>query len=370
MIPEIYLKVDDTIYYNELLARYISFKNNKPIEFVCYDKENALLDWTAEPIETFEELMKEHALNLQNRYDKIILLWSGGTDSQTIYEVMVQNNIHIDEIIVFHDDVFEPLSYPENAANWIINNHKDPLTKITPKERLDPISKSRIISDENWIFENSVMIPRFALGSHDRVMLDYCRDNYGGFNWCLVNGLEQPDVVSTPTGFYARHNALSYKCMLGFENSECFFTAPKLALKQAHMIKNFLKQQSIQTQGKPYRFLSSQNYTRWAKCIGRHREIHPGASFMQKEYESTFDKHRMTHEHIDSDLTARVDAHFRILNDKDSNLIKNFKRGIQTVLAEKDFCEHLIKGSPVRDNSVIGKWAGERIYSRSFFIGN
>jgi hypothetical protein len=328
------------------------------------------LDWTKDPEESFEQLMDEEIRNIQNKYDTIILMWSGGTDSQTIYNVLKRNNVRIDEIIVFHDDKFEPLSYPKFAAKWLEENHTDTNTKITYKDRFDPVAKSRVITDENWIFENRVMIPRFALGLYDNVMLDYIKDNYANKKYCIINGHEQPDVIRTNTGFYSRHNSISYKSLMGFENVECFFTLPKLALKQSHMIKKFLIENKLETEGKPFRFQSSENYTRWAKSIGRHDEVRPGASFTQKDYEITFDKYILTPDNIDGALTAGVDAHYRILHEKDSELMRNFKKGIQNVLAQKDFCEHLMNGSPVKTNSVIGKLAGERIYSRNFFLGN
>ena len=87
----IHYLVNNKQFFNPYLARYESFKSGSPISFYCNDAENDLLDWTQEPPETFEKLMDQHAHNLRNKYERLVLAWSGGTDSHTIIYTLTKS---------------------------------------------------------------------------------------------------------------------------------------------------------------------------------------------------------------------------------------------------------------------------------------
>src|ERR1035437_1260718 len=61
-----------------------------------YDKFN----WTIEPIESLEQLYAKRAWELRNKYDYIILQYSGGWDSHNILETFIRNKIPIDELYI------------------------------------------------------------------------------------------------------------------------------------------------------------------------------------------------------------------------------------------------------------------------------
>lgn len=55
-------------------------------------------NWEQEPTESIEELYAQRARELRDRYDRVILWYSGGSDSHTIARTFIDNHIHIDEI--------------------------------------------------------------------------------------------------------------------------------------------------------------------------------------------------------------------------------------------------------------------------------
>ena len=193
MIAPIYYQVNGEIIFNEMLARYREFTTGKPIEFICHDQENDLLDWRQEPPETLDQLMIQHAYNLRNKYERIVMSWSGGTDSHTVYNIFVQNNIHIDEIIVMHDDQFETFHDKSNVT-WLINNHPDPLTKITPLNRFDLDSKSLTVDSEDWIMQNRSTMFKIGLGYPDLSIERYLQKQYPDQRYGLVFGMD-PDLL-------------------------------------------------------------------------------------------------------------------------------------------------------------------------------
>ena len=373
MIQPIYLAVDGKHYYNELLARFESFQSRKPIEFVCYDQENALLDWTQEPAKSMDDLMLEVALELRNRVDYLILSWSGGTDSQTIYNIFVHNNIHIDEIVIWHDDDHEGAVFPKKYADWMIKNHPDPTTVISPRYRFDPAAKRKLVNGEDWLFQNTATIARVALGMGDVVMQEYCQKQANGRSWCLINGHEQPEVFCENGSWYARHNSRNYRSVMGFDNSISFFTQPKLALKQAHLAKKTLKKLGLNKLfdgGWSFGFGNAWSYQAWSRGVGRHPELFAGHSWQQKKAEIGIDYLPITPGTVDGPLTAPEDRHLSHLIQQDHQFATVFQNGIRNVLLEKDFCQHLIDTSLKPDVSIIGKNVGKKITSKHWCLGN
>jgi hypothetical protein len=172
-------------------------------------------------------------------------------------------------------------------VDWLKNNHHDPLTKITVKERFNPTAKQQIIPNENWIFQNISMIPKFAMGTTDSVMWDYCAQQYGGSTWCLITGHEQPKVFKKDNKYYSCHDSITLLSTMNFKNIECFFTDPMLTLKQSHIIKKMLKLRmsanaynaSWDPYGTKFKHSSNAAYVSWAKNLCRQSEVLFGASF-------------------------------------------------------------------------------------------
>jgi hypothetical protein len=375
-MTSIYLRVNNKIIFNHILAKYEAFVSKKPIEFVCHDDLYDQLNWLQEPAESFDQLMDQHAFNLRNKYEKLVLLWSGGTDSQTMYNVFKRNNIHIDEIVFFVGDQFEPW-LTDRYVDWLRDNHNDPLTKITVKHRFDPAAKQQIVTDEDWIFQNITMIPKIVSGICDPVMWNYCAEQYNESTWCLIIGYEQPRVFYKNKKYYTCQNSRTFIPCMGFQNIECFYTEPQLALKQSHMIKRMLKLRmnanaanaSIDPDGAKFRNSSNATYVAWQKALGRHNEVFAGMSWLHKDIEEKFESLPVNPSNIDGELSRGYDVALDLLLKKDDDMAKTFVRGIKNLLLEKDFYNHLVETSANSVNNIIGKGAGAPIYSKPFCIG-
>jgi len=375
-MPSIYFRVNGKIIFNHILAKYEAFISKTPIEFVCHDQQNDQLNWLQDPAESLDQLMDQHACNLRNKYEHVMLSWSGGTDSNTIYNVFKRNNLHIDEIVIWVNDKYEPWNNSQ-YVDWLKNNHHDPLTKITVKERFNPAAKQQIVTGEDWIFQNISMIPKFAMGTTDSVMWDYCADQFGGSTWCLITGHEQPRVFQKDNKYYSCHDARTLLSTMNFENIECFFTDPMLALKQSHMIKKILKlrmsantgKARLDPDGSKFKNIASATYSIWQKNLSRQNEVFAGASFAQKGAESKFELAPVNVDGIDGELSCGFDLGLDVLLKKHNDVANLYVKGIKNLLLEKDFCNHLVETSINPINSMIGKDTGAPIYSKPFCIG-
>jgi hypothetical protein len=85
---------------NKTLALIESNKSGYEIEWLFNNNVYDSIDWTV-PIETpLFEIYRQRAQQLRDKYDYLMLYYSGGADSSTILRTFVENNIFLDEIVM------------------------------------------------------------------------------------------------------------------------------------------------------------------------------------------------------------------------------------------------------------------------------
>jgi len=363
----VYYQVNNKTLYNPYLAYYESYRSGQHIKFNCFDAEYSKLDWTQEPAETMDELMTQHAIYLRNRYQRIVLPWSGGTDCHTIYEIFVQNNLHIDEILIFTDGI----STVDEHAKWMTDNHPDPTTKIsvfkTPdvnfvKTIAEEVSHGDTAYDEDWIFDNKGAIVKLSQVGSIPFWNIHCRRTYGDESYALVVGWEKPFLYYQYPYWYSKQSDILLAPTLGHENLECFYLAPMINLKQSHVAKNFLKklkkkslteidrlQAHTPLGARPYRH--DTDYQINARMTGRHSELIPGMSYRQKVnnvngYRSLIVDPR-SHEFKNGEkfLLDAVDA-----QDKTAEMFLN---GIRNIVSDRGFFEFLNENFLVEPGKIL-----------------
>ena len=372
---QIYYQVNNQIFYNHLLAHHESYKSGQPVEFYCFDNEYDRLDWTKEPEQSFDELMTAHAYYLRNKYDILVLQWSGGTDSHTIYNIFKRNGIHIDEIRIQYDDRgYEP-HFPESHVHWMIKNHPDPTTCISTYKRIDNMEKKTLVNNEDWIFQNKGFCFKFALEQFGDENELYLADKYSGKNYAVVAGFEKPFVHFKDGRWYTRQTSKILGMVAGHNHVECFFLNPLIHLKQSHMAKNALKKfkesgitnsQFIDPRRNNFHNTSIE-YRAWSKIVGRHSEINDGISFMQKKYNSScyatqinFDQH---------DLVSESDVIEKSIKDfvsADNEIAKKYVKGLYNVHAETGFVDYMNQNCWERKDEVFST---RETWSKDYDLG-
>lgn len=387
MITPVYYQVGNEVYYNSILAKFTSYSSKQQLSFYCNDAEYDKLDWNQDLPESIDQLMDSYARKIRQTYNYVVLLYSGGTDSRTIYDVFVRNNLHIDEIVVWADDQFEPY-FSSLAYTDLLAKHQDPTTLIRCKNRFDIDEFKSNIKNENWILENKSMIVKSGANMYDSIVRD-CKDKCKG-TWCVLNGHEQPNVYIKDNYFYSCFPAIRFHSTMGFENVIPFFIEPTLAHKQAHLIKNiYTKLMSVNKystadseryyqyygvgvlDGRPihFRYAGPMAYTAWQRAIGRTGDLYYGYSSSQKKEESKFDSYQNINlQTVDSkSLAADVDLGLAALLSKNDDTAQLFQRGIRNILLEQDFCNEVLENSLTPN--ILGKRGGKPVYSKSYCLG-
>jgi hypothetical protein len=381
MMHDIFYSVDNKKFYNTYIAHYESFKTGAKVFFNVETQAYDALNWPVEPTQTMDELMDQHAIRLRDNYDVLVFHWSGGTDSHTVYNVFKRNNIHIDEIRIITGNEHTP-KFPQFFYNWIKQNHYDPTTEITTIDVLDTESKKSIIDRPDWIFDNIPFMPVFAYSSFEPSDLQRNNEKYSGRRWCMISGHEKPDLVYLKNSWYTRLEDRAMRQAMS-PNLENFFLDPMIHLKQSHLLKNAVKKlwpgqfnnfdRAIHYFGpKTSRHtvdLSNTNYELFSMACGRHPELVPGHSNLQKR----ITRNQLSDLFFDENKKINFGGKFQdlVLREKmydHDQMANKYVQGIQSFLSEKKFIDYLTQNHILgQSNNPLGIIP---VFSKPYNIGN
>lgn len=97
-----YIQVGENRYYNDVAAFMAWCRDRKQkLEFVLDFPKLYASNWNVEPTEDIIQLEDRMVKYLANRYDKIYVLYSGGSDSHSIMTALMRNNVH-NVTLVYH----------------------------------------------------------------------------------------------------------------------------------------------------------------------------------------------------------------------------------------------------------------------------
>lgn len=369
----IHYLVNDKIIYNRYLAEYESYQSKKPITLHFNDELYDQYDWSQEPKQSLEELMDQHAHALRAKYDKLILSWSGGTDSHTIYNVFARNRIHIDEIFTRY--------YPDrwyitgSHVDWLYKNHWDPTTKIRALDLSKDTTQNDVYLDEDWIFKNFSNNMRFTWTSNSPIWFKWWDEEYGNTNWVNVQGFERPFVIKIDSRwyYYMPDNIASY--IGSSPNHENFFLEPLLNIKQAHILKRV--HQRLE-QANPTRHWNSSArinlgptaYRALSKAYGRHDELIFGSSHGQKSiindtFNVEIDPSKKTKEIFVPNGHGEIRL-FDGIKRSDAHAL-GFARGFANLSSDSDFYQHFNKTALNGTNQVFSL---KSIHSKYRYLGD
>jgi hypothetical protein len=333
MLNDIYYSVNGEKIYNPYLAfvrgATTSYHHFPEFKFMpgVFDLANI------EPEESFEQLCNQRAAQLRAKYDYLVLAFSGGTDSFTVYDSFVRNNIHIDHIICNYMET--DCGHDKGAADWLVANHQDPRTKIVIQDpnKVPPVT----FCSEDWVYENRAINNRYRHYTPNFELVESCRLAANGKSFAVITGLEKPHLMLDRKQWYMTFLDDPFRIVMGIDNQESFFITdelPKLHIKQCHMLARFLTTYAKSKTTKTF-FTSPLehkiNYMQWARATGRIGEAVANNSLTQK----------LTHKiktfqisTASTDLVPGYNPSIALLNEHalDNNTnVKNFLAGINNL---------------------------------------
>jgi len=209
--------------------------------FSCYD-------WKIPVTESVTDFYRERALQLRQKYKKVILMYSGGIDSHNILLTFLKNNIPIDGVGSFY---YRHSTEPDDYINYEWEHQTLPrLQKL--KEEYPSLDFFRFDNTENCLD----MITRHAddwkyLGrghlNPSTLSMSYLHrflpQRMQHENSCLIFGMDKPRLRYKDGIFYFNFYDSVFRSTFSHDSKVEFFywspDCPKLLIKQAQLVRDY-----------------------------------------------------------------------------------------------------------------------------------
>jgi len=265
-----YYQVDNIKTFSKFEAYQFAKGDMSKIQFIFNDDIMSQYDWTIEPEKDIYELYAERARQIRNKYDYLVLLYSGGIDSHTVLKSFLDNNIHLDEIFTFTNAKVESTTGKFNqevfnAAIPFVSSLN--LVKLGTKFRLFDISDLIInMYQDDFVVENYHLYNQgpannwtSAIRSHvlKSKVEDHLKLTEQGKTVCYIWGFDKPflrfDNNKYSISFIDACIDLNMRQFINkktfiskFANffDEAFYTCrefPEISIKQGHLLLKLIK---------------------------------------------------------------------------------------------------------------------------------
>lgn len=259
-----YYRVGPYKFYSKFDASVLCKQSGNKLEWNFNDDIYSAYDWTVEPSESLDELYRARAQQLRDQYDYLVLWFSGGADSTNVLNSFINNDIKLDEVASYVN--YSATSDKFNFLNGEIYNVAIP--KIQEIKNKQPDIEHTIIdlakltidffsnndAKFDWIYQINFHVNPNASARHDiKLSVAKWRNLINsGKRVGFIHGIDKPSVTGINNRFFYRFvdrvdNAVSPLMQMQnrpWEFDEFFYwspAAPKIPIKQSHVIKKFLK---------------------------------------------------------------------------------------------------------------------------------
>lgn len=247
-----FYQAGDLTTYSKIEAIEYSLRTNRPVHWRFNEETFQQVDWTQEPPGTLWDLYKKRCEQIRNAYDYVILMFSGGSDSQNILDAWQDSGLHLDEVA--------SLWSLQGSGDRQAFSEAEVANVVLPKMSSLPV-RFRLIDQTTLIFDylnhmrsdwqysiNRHLSPnngaRALLRTHIPEWADIIAS---GRRLCLIWGSEKPRIDDGALTFMdIVDNCISPHVQRKYQDGwydELFYWTPdmpELLVKQAHTIKRFL----------------------------------------------------------------------------------------------------------------------------------
>jgi hypothetical protein len=213
------------------------------------------LNWATEPNESLEDLYLRRAKQLRDKYETLVLRFSGGADSTNVLRTFVENGIKLDVVSInmWYQDGVDPWIQPSNIEK------RDIAIPFATKLKEQGADFELVISNFSSTFESighspewilNIDAPRFTsidISAHRSISTpEYAKWNKP--TTAVIMGVDKPQVwckaekiwyFSIPDYLHTMHHKSTEMIPEPFYwNAD----VPQLVVKQAHCVKKYYQQ--------------------------------------------------------------------------------------------------------------------------------
>jgi hypothetical protein len=266
-----YYVCNNVLYSSKINALIASKATQKPVQWIFHNDVYDNYPWHIEPYETLDELYDRRSREIREKYDYVILSYSGGSDTTNILESFIRQNLHIDEIVTNHiTSIAKPNTILDhkytNSSNFAAEHDLQTVPRLKEISTRIPKTKITVLDVSDLILGglNSFNDVDWVLGRNDHLSVGQLfRYNYFHFGnlkknfdknlkVAIIIGLDKPKTFIKDDKFilFFLDNTVNITTINDFNKdytnvkTELFYwsktTAP-LVCKQAHVIKRWLE---------------------------------------------------------------------------------------------------------------------------------
>ena len=242
---------------------------HSPISFWFHDELFSKQHWEVEPLQPITDLYKERAQQIRDKYDYLIIMFSGGSDSTNVLDTFINNGIHVDEVRTYYpikrisNEVITPdPKHPLGLAFEYIYaalprlkllEKQSPKTKLSIVDISDILRTSIVSENEmNRSLEANLTVPNY----HSIKMVFQTDDTEKHVEsikqqrTAVIYGADRPslDLIDGQLVFFFTDVGCSCSCtdfrtQSNLSRINFYWTpdAPLIPIKQSHMIKRLLQ---------------------------------------------------------------------------------------------------------------------------------
>ena len=243
------------------------------MSWVFNQTEFGQYSWTVDPVGSLNDYYDRRAKELREKYDYLVLNYSGGSDSHNILMAFYRNNLHLDEVVTnwifdaskkftiednrITDAWNQNAEYELNTRDklkWIANHM--PNTKVSlydcGKQIFDYFAKAK---DESWVFDAIEATNPGAMQRYNVLGIKEIRERFDHFTSIgVIVGVDKPRCILDDDDnlflifFDKIANVVPVsKHLVDYTNTttEYFYWSPEscdMLAKQSHSILTFLRQ--------------------------------------------------------------------------------------------------------------------------------
>jgi hypothetical protein len=252
-----YYTVGNEKTYSKPEAIQLMEKTGIHLEWHFNDEAFSSYDWTIEPTETLEELYRQRAENLRNKYDYIVLSFSGGADSTTVLDTFINNNIHLDEIFsfVWYEGNKSQTHRLDSEITLVAKPYAEKIVEAHPTMKYRTLDFSRYTYDffsdqknaDHYMYQNTSVVVATGLRTMSYETVPFYLDLVNsGKKICFLNASDKPRVFEENGKYFFQFIDMLTVYPAGSNAPvELFYWSPdgvKILIKQSHIIKRYLEQ--------------------------------------------------------------------------------------------------------------------------------
>lgn len=227
-------QVGDRRFLNSVSAWQEILRSGLAFHYNFFDQEFGRHDWSQEPIDTWNDLCKQRALQLRHRYQWLRLWYSGGRDSHHVLRVFIDNNIFLDEVVIFHnkfdpvrDQEMREIVYPLACKTLQGTNTKITNVTLEPEDYVRTFQKNWWDVGANAPQQNTWFQPNnwtsIIRNRPDIFTMDHSGKNVGN-----ITGADRPRLIVEDGGWHMQINDRMFECCTGSAIMEMFYLSPDL----------------------------------------------------------------------------------------------------------------------------------------------